>query len=173
VQETLDPKAGVNVTTDRIAKIEAQGEGAMVTFARGEPPNVTTYQVHYTKVINAGKPESDAKTPTQPSQPKAGEIVGGLPLAPQVGTNAPVWATPGDTVRVMGPAAGGVTGSGPEADNQNKEMGKRNNSIERRADSPDPRVMEATGTAVDRANRIDPNAPPPVKTTTDPTKTDG
>jgi hypothetical protein len=157
VQETLNPTAEINVTTDRIAKIEAQGAGAVVTYMRGEPPNITTYQVHYTKVINAGQPVSDVKTSSQPSAPKSGQIVDGLPLAPQVGTDAPVWATPGDQVRVMGPAAGGVTS---ERTDHNEDMTNRGNKIPRRADSPDPRVMEATGAAVDKANRIDPDAPP-------------
>ena len=47
---------------------------------------------------------------------------------------------------------------------ENKAMDKtmmdRRDAIPRVADSPDHRVMEATGTAVDLANGIDPKAPP-------------
>jgi hypothetical protein len=93
-------------------------------------------------------------TPAQPSTPKAGQLVDGLPLAPQEHTDAPVWATKGDTVRVMGPAATGISGT----DEQNNEIRSRGDAIKRRADSPDPRVMEATGTAVDLANGVDPSA---------------
>ena len=140
-------------------KIEAHGEGAVVTYARGEPPNVTTYPVRYTKVINAGVPTADANTAAQPSAPKAGKITEGLQLAPQEDTQAPIWSTKGDTVRVMGPAAGGISGT----NDQNEVIRNRGNSIPRRADSPDPRVMEATGVAVDRANGIGPDGQPIAK----------
>ncbi|MBA2539352.1 MAG: hypothetical protein H0V17_06945, partial [Deltaproteobacteria bacterium] len=153
VQETLDPKQKVNITTDRIAKIEPQGSGAVVTYARGEPPNVSTYQVHYTKIINASAPSQAAGVDTVPTaETKAGRVVAGLPLAPQENTQAPVWASKGDLVRVMGPATEGVSGTST----QNAEIARRADAIPRSADSPDPRVMEATGTAADMANGTGP-----------------
>jgi hypothetical protein len=162
VQEALDPETKINITTDRIAKIEPQGSGAVVTYARGEPPAVQTYQVHYTKIVNASAPSTDKKVATVTAdQPKAGNIVEGIPLAPQQGTQAPVYTSKNDLVRVMGPAADGISGDNlGENKTMDKTMADRRDAIPRVADSPDHRVMEATGTAVDLANGIDPKAPP-------------
>lgn len=170
VQETLAPTSQVNITTDRIVKITPQGEGALVIYAKGKPPNVEFYPVRYDKVINSNQPsaETNTQTPSQPSAPKSGDIVDGIKLAPQVGTDAPVWATPGDTVRVMGPAATGIRGRGTEP----QEIARRGNDIARSADSPGdpgaPRVMGPTGVSVELANGIDPKTgevKPPTPTT--------
>jgi len=153
VQEALDPRAKINITSDRIGKIEAQGKGALVTYITGTPPAVQTYQVFYDRLISAAMPTPAKDGNTVASeQPNAGTIVDGVPLAPQAGTKAPVWASKGDLVRVMGPAAEGVTSDDKDV---NKDMKGRREAIPRTADSPDHRVMEATGTAVDMANGVD------------------
>lgn len=155
VAETVDPASKVHTSTDRVVSIEPQGEGAIVTFARGKGDDTSTYQVHYTKIALSLGYDAAGKRTTQDASQTPKTMLGDTKMGPAKNGSAVLQSTDDKgAIRVMGGSSFGDVNSKMTKEEREQWQATRG-SVPVSADSPpnDPRVMEYQDKAITDANK--------------------
>ncbi|MDX2087538.1 MAG: annexin [Kofleriaceae bacterium] len=161
VQEAFEKTSNVNTSADRILAIQAKGEGAIVTYVHGKPPNEQTYTVEYDVIVMAMAPSNTSENVVGNGLANAGTMLEGIEMRAQGiredGSSAAVLESAESdddgVVRVLGAAAFGNVQVNDQAEIET--LNQRRNDLKKQlsADSPDARVMEATSEISKNANK--------------------
>ncbi len=158
VQDALAPTANVNITYDRVVKIERHGEGATVTFASGTKDDAKIYTVDYEVIVTAmGSSGASEEASPGSEQPSLKTILGDTKMRPHQGSQATVLENEGmesddGRLRVFGAAATEAVGMEDEEYDLDYQSRKTTTSAKNSADSPNQQGMESVGSEISTAN---------------------
>ena len=164
LQDVVTNNAAIHVTMDRIVHIKPDGEGAVVTYARGPGENAELYQVKYDAIATTMGYDSAVSGNGPGGDPSVKGMIGDMKMIPQRGTRAPVTEDEATgRVRVMGFAGADRTNVDPEvgAGTDREVLDQRAARVTgtTSADSPDYRVVEGVGQSSTEANKARKGSP--------------